>query len=71
MKEFKGKVFGTSNNPAKDEYGKFIFRWDENKVNVNEMCAYDPNKWEEYGLIAYQPEYTRHQEDDWTVITLI
>ena len=74
MKEFKGRVFATSNNIKDDEYGKFIFRLDDSIIKVNWFCdelEYNPDKWELYGLYTYYPEYTRHQEGEWTVITLI
>ena len=74
MKEFKGRVFATSNDIRDDEYGKFIFRWDDSVIKVNWFCnesTYNPDNWEAYGLCAYYPEYTRHQEGEWTVITLI
>ena len=74
MKEFKGKVFAISNNRDDDEYGKFIFRWDETKFNITSISdenLYREEDWEQYGLFTYKPNYTRHQEDEWTVITLI
>ena len=74
MKEFKGRVFATSNNPDEDEYGKFIFRWDDIVKKIDcfgDESEYSPDKWREYGLYAYHPGYTRHQEGEWTVITLI
>ena len=74
MKEFKGSVFAISNNPNNDEHGKFIFRWDENIITISERfmsSPYNENEWKECGLFAYDPEYTRHQEGEWTVITLI
>ena len=74
MKEFKGKLFATSNDAKDDEYGKFIFRWDDSVIKVDcigDESEYSPDKWEEYGLCAYHPKYTRHQEGDWTVITLV
>ena len=74
MKEFKGRVFATSNDFRDDEYGKFIFRWDDTVKKIDWFCdesEYNPDNWETYGLYAYHPGYTRHQEGDWTVITLI
>ena len=74
MKEFKGRVFATSNDFRDDEYGKFIFRWDDTIKKIDWFCdesEYNPDNWETYGLYAYHPGYTRHQEGDWTVITLI
>ena len=71
MTEFKGSIFGISNNPNNDEHGKFIFRWDETKMDIKKLSPYDESEWKEYGLIAYDPQYTRHQEGEWTVITLI
>lgn len=74
MKEFNGRVFATSNDTKDDEYGKFIFRWDDSVTKVDWFCnesTYNPDSWEIYGLCAYHPEYTRHQEGEWTVITLV
>ena len=74
MKEFKGRVFATSNDFRDDEYGKFIFRWDDTVKKIDWFCdesEYNPDNWETYGLYAYHPGYTRHQEGEWTVITLI
>ena len=74
MKEFKGRVFATSNDFRDDEYGKFIFRWDDTVKKIDWFCdesEYNPDNWETYGLYAYHHGYTRHQEGDWTVITLI
>ena len=74
MKEFKGSVFSTSNNPDEDEHGKFIFRWDDTRFVIQyfgDEDHYHPEHWEEYGLNISTSNFTRHQEDDWTVITLI
>ena len=38
MKEFKGRVFATSNDFRDDEYGKFIFRWDDTVKKIDWFC---------------------------------
>ena len=69
MKEYKGRVFATSNNPNDDEYGKFIFRWDDiTDCWFGNEKEYNEDNWQEYGCLAKGNGYIRYQEGDWIVI---
>ena len=69
MKEYKGRMFATSNNTDNDEYGQFIFRWDDNAdCWFNNENEYNEENWQEYGCAINEVPYKRYQEGEWTVI---
>ena len=69
MKDYKGRVFATSNNTDDDEYGKFIFRFDDDSnCWLDGENEYTEDNWQKYGCAINFVPYERYQEGDWTVI---